>query len=54
MPYRTIKTIRNSKKRIYEAETYGSTVRLKIKTPPTKLAQRIRNLFFSLFGGRKK
>ena len=47
--FRSITVKRNSNTRTYTASKAGSEISLKMKVPPSKLAQRMRDVFFIIF-----
>ncbi len=47
--FRTIRVKREKDKRTYIASKAGSEISLKMKVPPSKFAQKIRDVFFMIF-----
>ncbi len=50
--FRTITTKRGKNTRTYTTNKRGSEISLKMKVPPSKFAQKIRNIFFMIFKRR--
>ena len=47
--FRSIEVKRNSNTRTYTASKAGSEISLKMKVPPSKFAQKMRDIFFMIF-----
>lgn len=50
--FRSITIKRNKTTRVYTASKTGSEISLKMKVPPSKFAQEMRNFFFMMFKRR--
>ena len=52
--FRTITVKRTRKSRTYTSNKKGGEISLKMKVPPSKFAQKIRDLFFTILGRRNE